>query len=195
LLVLFCSFGNPYNPFFAPKRCQSSCVNLSLRLLLSLALLLSLSIWSQRTSAKKQTKTARKRKRNQKMTSASDLGPGFVFERDPNALASILNDEGILGVPLNKGAVQAKPFKTGLTPAAKKTLGAKMRSQQAEYDFFEGRNGKVFYRPKSAKKGGAGRFVSRCHTFDHLKGFLPLNVRISARKTLARNRTADSAAP
>ena len=84
------------------------------------------------------------------MLSAEDLGPDFHFERDPMALASILNEEGI-----TPATAAAKPFRTGLTPASKRQLNSAMKKKQTEYDFFEGKNGSVFYRPKPSDSSGA----------------------------------------
>ena len=84
------------------------------------------------------------------MLSAEDLGPDFHFERDPMALASILNEEGI-----TPATAAAKPFRTGLTPASKRQLNSAMKKKQTEYDFFEGKNGSVFYRPKPSEASAA----------------------------------------
>ena len=89
------------------------------------------------------------------MMSAEDLGPDFHFERDPMALASILNEEGITPAAAAK-APDSRPFRTGLTPASKRHLNAAMIRKQTEYDFFEGKNGNVFYRPKPAASVGSG---------------------------------------
>lgn len=85
----------------------------------------------------------------EKMMSAEDFGPDFHFERDPMALASILNEEGI--TPASRAAAKApesRPFRTGLTPASKRQLNSALMRKQTEYDFYEGKNGSVFYRPK-----------------------------------------------
>ena len=82
------------------------------------------------------------------MMSAEDLGPDFHFERDPMALASILNEEGITPATAAAKAPESRPFRTGLTPASKRQLNSAMKRKQTEYDFFEGKNGSVFYRPK-----------------------------------------------
>ena len=82
------------------------------------------------------------------MMSAEDLGPDFHFERDPMALASILNEEGITPATAAAKAPESRPFRTGLTPASKRQLNSAMIRKQTEYDFFEGKNGSVFYRPK-----------------------------------------------
>ena len=87
--------------------------------------------------------------------SAEDLGPDFRFERDPMALASILNEEGITPAAVAK-APDSRPFRTGLTPASKRHLNSAMIRKQTEYDFFEGKNGNVFYRPKPAAPVGSG---------------------------------------
>ncbi len=90
------------------------------------------------------------------MASEASFGPDFAFESDPYALASILSEEGITPASMARSKPQC-PFRSGLTPAPKESLNARMRQHQAEYDFFEGKNGSVFYRPKPRMEYAANR--------------------------------------
>ncbi len=69
-----------------------------------------------------------------------DLGADFHFESDSGALRSILNNRGL--------TPRLKPItSTALTPAS--NLPSRYRRFEDRFDFFEGKNGTVFYRPSA----------------------------------------------
>ncbi len=72
-----------------------------------------------------------------------DLGADFSFETDPSALQSILNLRGL--TPKLAPIVQQQ--QATLTPASH--LPKRYRQFEDRYDFFEGKNGTVFYRPSA----------------------------------------------
>ncbi len=88
-----------------------------------------------------------------------DLGSDFHFESDSSALESIMNNRGL--TPRLKPILQCG----ALTPAS--SVPRSYRKFEDRYDFFEGKNGTVFYRPSarfthskvdgSATKGSAAK--------------------------------------
>ncbi len=89
-----------------------------------------------------------------------DLGEDFHFESDSGALQSILNHRGL--TPRLRPIVAQ--HQGAMTPAS--SVPARYRKFEDRYDFFEGKNGTVFYRPSArfgprptpdaAKSGGKG---------------------------------------
>ena len=95
-----------------------------------------------------------------------DFGDDFEFESDPSALQSILNERGLTPGSLRpKVDLSNRPVTSTLTPAAH--LPARYRKVQDKFDFFEGRNGMIFFRPSakfSATKQPANE--SEFHDFE-----------------------------
>ena len=108
-------------------------------------------------------------------TEKQDLGDDFHFEQDPFALASILNEEGI------SRQLEPKAFGSCLTPATK--LPKQMANLQDRFDFFEGRNGMVFFRPSakfsnSAKKSDSNsKGTSESASFRGMKRGLRVDIK------------------
>ena len=87
-----------------------------------------------------------------------DLGSDFVFESNAKSLKNILEHRELSPNSLgyrqwnkenNDGSTASGntiEFKSSLTPA--RHLPRSMKMQKDEFDFFEGKNGAVFYRKK-----------------------------------------------
>ena len=108
-------------------------------------------------------------------TDLQDLGDDFHFESDPLALASILNNRGL------SPKLRPQAFTSTLTPASK--LNKRQMAMQDKYDFFEGKNGSVFYRPSakfsaSAKKKAAPNSGSKQRAMERgvLQGKMPKRI-------------------
>lgn len=81
-----------------------------------------------------------------------DLGSDFVFESDPRSLQRILDNRelspnSVLALRNSKLLFQKPSF----TPAKNVPMD-NIENLRRNYDFFEGQNGAVFYRPKSVDK-------------------------------------------
>ena len=83
-----------------------------------------------------------------------DLGKDFVFESDPNSLQRILDNRELSPRSVLAMRMSVKLIQPSISPA--KGAPRQVRNNPDKFDFFESRQGDIFWKPKTLTLGNSG---------------------------------------